>query len=202
MGSMKRTGEHTHEVRDAEKIQEIIHAVSTRLERRGYFCGIWYEPVLLWAWLPRGCGVSVTSCQPRVSEMTASLYPPHPPPPPHRMAEISDSRSRCVYPCFCKTWDTVRPGLGNTFGWACMNLGVDSLYRQLEMCGAASVGQLCIATALAFIKRNRMIRTFKDWALQTLEPDFHNPSFIFMCCIFLKDFASLSFSFPMKCKIS
>jgi len=37
---MKRTGEHTHEVRDAEKIQEIIHAVSTRLERRGYFCGI------------------------------------------------------------------------------------------------------------------------------------------------------------------
>ena len=30
----------------------------------------------------------------------------------------------------------------------------------------ASVGQLCIATARAFIKRSRMIRTLKDWALQ------------------------------------
>jgi len=78
---------------------------------------------------------------------------------------------------------------------------VDSLYKQLETNGAASVGQLLHSTARALIKRNRIIRTFKDWALQTLDPDFQNPYFIFMGCILLRDFASLSSFFPMKCNL-
>ena len=162
----------------AEKMQEKIHAVSTRLKRGGLFVE---------------SGTSLCYCDKLLTPGFWDLppcTPPHPPPPPHRMAELSDSRSRCLpapeLSCFCKTWDTARPGLGTTFGWARMNLlissCVDSLYKQLE------------TTARDFIRRSKMIRILKDWALQRFGHWFSltHPFLIFMCCILLKDFEQAS----------
>ena len=115
MGSMKRTEEHTHEMRNTwrRKCRRKLMRFLPDL-KGGAIC---VESGMSWCYCEPGClGAVVSAFQVVNPGFLSNCLPVPTHTHPHRHTEWrnSDSRSRCVYPCFCKTWDIARPGLGNT----------------------------------------------------------------------------------------